>query len=116
MKKIKKIATSIGVLGKILNAKSDSTENAYSCDYLNNQLSNKLTFMDEEIFKNKNYNDLEVGIYKMNTWTGVGGSNYPAENLLGSLIVLKNAQITITKVGIYIRVNDGSWSSWMKIS
>lgn len=35
MKKIKKIAQSIGVLGKVLNAKSNSKENTYSCDYLN---------------------------------------------------------------------------------
>lgn len=35
MKKIKKIATSIGILGKILNSKSNSTENTYSCDYIN---------------------------------------------------------------------------------
>ena len=34
-KKIKKIATSIGVLGKILNSKSSSKQDTYSCDYIN---------------------------------------------------------------------------------
>ena len=34
-KKIKKIQTSIGVLGKILNNKSTSTNDTYSCDYIN---------------------------------------------------------------------------------
>lgn len=34
-KKIKKIAKSIGVVGKILNSKSTSAENTYSCDYIN---------------------------------------------------------------------------------
>ena len=33
--KIKKIATSIGVLGKILNSKSTSKQDTYSCDYIN---------------------------------------------------------------------------------
>lgn len=74
-----------------------------------------LKFMEEEVFKNKNYDNLPVGIYKMNTWTGVGGSNYPADNLLGSLIVLKNVQIAISKAGIHTRINDGSWSSWKNI-
>lgn len=42
--KIKKIATSIGVLGKILNSKSSSKQDTYSCDYIN-----KLnTYSDEE--------------------------------------------------------------------
>lgn len=35
MKKIKKIAQSIGVVGKILNSESTSQENTYSCDYIN---------------------------------------------------------------------------------
>lgn len=35
MKKIRKIATSIGALGKVLNSKSTSQENTYSCDYIN---------------------------------------------------------------------------------
>ena len=35
-KKIKKIATSIGVLGKVLNSKSASQIDTYSCDYINN--------------------------------------------------------------------------------
>lgn len=39
--KIKKIAQSIGVLGKILNTKSTSQENTYSCDYLNNKFDSK---------------------------------------------------------------------------
>ena len=33
--KIKKIATSIGVLGKVLNSKSASQIDTYSCDYIN---------------------------------------------------------------------------------
>ena len=34
--RIKKIAQSIGVIGKVLNAKSTSQVNTYSCDYINN--------------------------------------------------------------------------------
>lgn len=33
--RIKKIATSIGVAGKVLNEKSDSKKDTYSCDYIN---------------------------------------------------------------------------------
>lgn len=37
--RIKKIATSIGVLGKILNSKSSSKQDTYSCDYINNNFN-----------------------------------------------------------------------------
>lgn len=33
--KIRKIATSIGVVGKILNSKTTSDKDTYSCDYIN---------------------------------------------------------------------------------
>lgn len=36
--RIRKIATSIGVLGKILNSKSSSKQDTYSCDYINNMI------------------------------------------------------------------------------
>lgn len=52
--RIKKIATSIGVLGKILNSKSSSKQDTYSCDYINK---------DTEITKisNEDFIDLNTG-------------------------------------------------------
>lgn len=38
MKRIRKIETSIGLTGNVVNNKSTSTSNAYSCDYINNDL------------------------------------------------------------------------------
>lgn len=38
MKRIRKIETSIGVTGNVVNNESTSTSNAYSCDYINNDL------------------------------------------------------------------------------
>jgi len=35
MKRIKKIAQSIGVLGKVLNSQTTSSQDTYSCDYIN---------------------------------------------------------------------------------
>ena len=64
-KKIKKIATSIGVLGKILNTKSTSQENTYSCDYLNSK------FVGSESIKTKTYtNELVANsnVSPFNSW------------------------------------------------
>lgn len=79
-------------------------------------VNQQLSFKDMGVYKNVNYNDLTVGIYKMNTWTGVGGSNYPADNLLGSLIVLENVQIAISTGCIYVRAKVDNWGSWVRIS
>lgn len=38
MKRIRKIETSVGLTGNVVNNKSTSTSNAYSCDYINNDL------------------------------------------------------------------------------
>lgn len=38
MKKIKKVSQAIAVIGKVLNSKSTSTQDTYSCDYINNEL------------------------------------------------------------------------------
>lgn len=35
MKKIKKVSQAIAVVGKVLNSKSTSTQDTYSCDYIN---------------------------------------------------------------------------------
>lgn len=51
--RIKKIATSIGVLGKILNSKSSSKQDTYSCDYLNNKFD---TVVQEDISSKKTSN------------------------------------------------------------
>ena len=37
--RIRKIATSVGILGKILNSKSSSKQDTYSCDYINNNFN-----------------------------------------------------------------------------
>ena len=67
-----------------------------------------------EVFMNVNYNNLDVGYYNVNTFTGTGGSNYPSQNIFGSMIVLKRAQIVITSTYIHYRIkNDATtWSSW----
>ena len=38
MKRIRKIETSVGLTGNVVNNASTSTSNAYSCDYINNDL------------------------------------------------------------------------------
>lgn len=38
MKRIRKIETSVGLTGNVVNSKSTSTANAYSCNYINNDL------------------------------------------------------------------------------
>lgn len=38
MKRIRKIETSVGLTGNVVNNESTSTSNAYSCDYINNDL------------------------------------------------------------------------------
>ena len=38
MKKIKKVSQTIAVIGKVLNSKSTSTQDTYSCDYINNNV------------------------------------------------------------------------------
>lgn len=51
--RIKKIATSVGVLGKILNSKNSSNQDTYSCDYLNNKFD---TVVQEDISSKKTSN------------------------------------------------------------
>lgn len=50
--RIKKIATSIGVVGRVLGEKSDSTKDTYSCDYINN---NSLNIIDVTQSQNGRY-------------------------------------------------------------
>lgn len=49
--KIRKVAQSVGVLGKILNLFSNSNKDTYSCDYLNNND----TYSTNEIKTNKRW-------------------------------------------------------------
>lgn len=49
--RIKKESKSVGVLGKILNLFSNSKEDTYSCDYINNKV--KDVYSEQEIKTNK---------------------------------------------------------------
>lgn len=49
--RLKKKSTSIGILGKILNALSNSIKDTYSCDYINKQI--KDVYSGEEVKTNK---------------------------------------------------------------
>ena len=49
--RIRKIANSVGLVGNIFNKKSDSTEDSYSCDYINKTI--KDVYSTEEIKTNK---------------------------------------------------------------
>lgn len=81
------------------------------------RLSDEPLLYKGEVFANVDYNNLKIGYYNINTFTGVGGSNYPSQNLFGSMIVLKRAQIIITSTYIFYRIkNDAtSWSSWRSL-
>lgn len=83
---------------------------------LDDVLNNALIFKGE-VFKNVDWDSLEIGFYNINTFSGEGGKNYPADNLFGSLIVLGRAQIAITGTGIYRRThNDSGWLAWNLMS
>lgn len=57
------------------------------------------------------------GFYVVNTWTGTGGSNYPAENLSGICIAFATYQICYAQNKIYTRYKGSSgWTTWNSVT
>lgn len=86
--RIKKESKSVGIVGKILNLFSDSKEDTYSCDYINNQI---------ETFQLK----LENGIGLME-----GTRNISYYNTI-------TKQVTIT--GVFTNLQTGVWTPLTKL-
>lgn len=57
MKRIRKIETSVGLTGNVVNNESTSTSNAYSCNYINTELDNKVNKDGSKILSTNDFTD-----------------------------------------------------------
>lgn len=78
--RLKKKSTSIGVLGKILNALSNSIKDTYSCDYINKQIED--VYSTEEVKTNKTW--FGKPVYRK-CFTGVINGNTPVNHNIDNI-------------------------------
>lgn len=115
--KIKKISQAFGVIGKVLSAKSTSTKDTYSCDYLNKKV--EVIGVTEAGTDVNNYT--ETGIYFFNYANSP--TNGPYNGLAGWLEVITRTENDIKQIWHVYNNNNlryerirmgGTWSDWVK--
>lgn len=92
----------------------DSKGVIHNKELLNDILNKTLTHTGEK-YKAGYYDNFDIGIYDLNTFTGDGGENCPPDNLFGTLLVLGRTQVIISSIGIYYRINNNPWTDWLLI-
>ena len=127
MKRIRKTYNGVVPNGKLLNTYSGSQNDGYSCDYINSELDDVNTILTnlnenaivykDTVYKSTAWDSIAMGIYYVNTWTGSGGDgHYPAENIIGMLLVIPNIQVVFSTTKIYVRVKSTTWGAWKSVT
>lgn len=112
MKKIKKVSQVIAVVGKVLNSKSTSTQDTYSCDYINklNEYSNEEKIIGTYIDENGNKKNIYRKIFTANI-TATSATiaalqqNLNVINMYGTIKYTDNGETYQHNIGSYVNTS-----------
>ena len=96
--KIRKTEPSVGILGKIVNLFSNSTKDTYSCDYMNNKISEVVKNGLNSSGEYTKFSDGTIHCYGTSsviTFTGAGVKDASVDLTPFNLKSNKNVQLTL---------------------
>lgn len=119
--RIKKTSNTRAIAGKVVNVESDSTTDAYSCDYVNGAIRKS---KNETLSNEANIDNItSSGVYGIFNATGTLPSGYTSDNNIfihsmvwGNGNYGRQVLYDIRSNNIYTRQKShGTWNSWVSL-